>query len=91
MIEKLLKHVYSRSIAEVIHRLLHIVDSNFEDDQSAKITQKKQEIIASLIDQLASTKEDETVMNSAFILQDIMDQKPFFAILTKRQNMEKIF
>ena len=30
-------------------------------------------------------------MNAAFILQDIMDQKPFFAILTKRANMEKLF
>lgn len=64
----LLKHVYSRSVAEVIHRLLHIVDSNFDEELSAKISQKKQTIIASLIEQLNSTKQDETVMNSAFIL-----------------------
>ena len=37
VIEKLLRHVYSRSVAEVIHRLLHIVESNFEDDLSVKI------------------------------------------------------
>lgn len=91
VVENLLKHVYSRSVAEVIHRLLHIVDSNFEDDLSAKISQKKQVILSSLIEQLASKREDETVMNAAFILQDILEQKPFFQILTKRQNMQKMF
>ena len=30
-------------------------------------------------------------MNAAFILQDMMEQKPFFQILTKRQNMQKMF
>lgn len=91
VVENLLKHVYSRSVAEVIQRLLHIVDSNFEDELSAKISQKKQIILASLIEQLATKREDETVMNAAFILQDILEQKPFFQILTKRQNMQKMF
>jgi len=31
------------------------------------------------------------VANAAFILQDIMEQKPFFAILTKKHNMQKMF
>ena len=42
VIENLLRHVYSRSIAEVIHRLLHIVESNFEEELSTQIAQKKQ-------------------------------------------------
>ena len=35
VIENLLKHVYSRSVAEVIHRLLHILETNFDDELSA--------------------------------------------------------
>lgn len=42
VVEKLLKHVYSRSVAEVIHRILHITESNFEEDISSKIAKKKQ-------------------------------------------------
>ena len=49
VVENLLKHIYSRSIAEVVHRLLQIVESNFDDDISSKITQKKQKIMSSLI------------------------------------------
>lgn len=30
-------------------------------------------------------------MNAAFILQDVMEQKQFFTILTKRANMQKMF
>ena len=78
VIENLLKHVYSRSVAEVIHRILNIVDSNFEEEISTKISEKKQLILTSLIDQLGSEREDETVMNAAFILQDILEQKSFF-------------
>ena len=84
VVENLLRHVYSRSVAEVIHRLLHIVESNFEDDISAKIAEKKQLILSSLIEQLSGEGEDETVMNAAFILQDILEQKSFFQVLTKR-------
>lgn len=91
VVEKLLKHVYSRSVAEIIHRLLHIVESNFDDDASAKISEKKQFIMTSLIDKLNCVKMDETVMNATFILQDLMESKSFFQILTKRQNMQKIF
>lgn len=91
VVENLLKHVYSRSVAEVIHRLLHILETNFDDDLSAQISQQKQFILTSLIEQLNCEREDETVMNAAFILQDILEQKPFFQILTKRANMQKLF
>lgn len=37
VVTSLLRHVYSRSVAEVIHRILNIVESNFEDDVSALI------------------------------------------------------
>ena len=30
-------------------------------------------------------------MNATFILQDLMENKPFFQLLTKRQNMQKLF
>lgn len=68
VIESLLRHVYSRSIAEVIDRILHIVESNFEEEISQKILEKKQMIISSLIDQLKTQNGDETEMNAAFIL-----------------------
>ena len=42
VVENLLRHVYSRSVAEVIHRILNIVDSNFEEEISTKIAEKKQ-------------------------------------------------
>jgi len=91
VVESLLAHVYSRSVAEVLHRLLHTVESNFDDELAAKITIQKQVILNSLIEQLKSEKEDETVMNAAFILQDIMEQKSFFQMLTKKQNLQKMF
>lgn len=91
VVERLLKYVSSRSISEVIHRLLHLVESNFEDEIAAKINKNKQLILNSLIDQLKCDAEDETVMNAAFILQDIMEQKSFFAMLTKKANLQRMY
>ena len=91
VIENMLLHVYSRSVSEVIHRFLHIPESNFDDDISAKIAEKKQLIMSQLIEKLACKNEDETSMNAAFVLQDIMEQKSFFQILTRRQNLQRMY
>jgi len=72
-VEGLLKHVYSRSVAEIVLRLLQIVESNFDEDISAKIFEKKQFILTSLIDKLQCEEEDETVMNVKYILQEMME------------------
>ena len=40
--------------------------------------------MTALIEKLTSDREDETVMNATFILQDLMESKPFFQILTKK-------
>lgn len=47
--------------------------------------------MTSLIEQLNCQRDDETVMNAAFILQDILEQKSFFQVLTKRSNMQSLF
>lgn len=47
--------------------------------------------MTSLIEQLNCERDDETVMNAAFILQDILEQKSFFQVLTKRSNMQNLF
>ena len=83
--------MYSRSIAEVVHRILHITESNYEEEISQKISQTKQTILYHLLEQLNCKREDETVLNAAFILRDLLEQKQFFQSMTKKQNMRKLF
>lgn len=91
VVEHLLKHVSSRSVTDVILRLMHIVESNFDEELSAKITKQKQVIVNTLIDSLNSDTKDETAMNAAFVLQDIIEQKSFFHMLTKKQNLQRMY
>lgn len=49
VVANLLKHVYSRSVAEVLNRLLNIIETNFDGELPGQIASKKQVIVASLI------------------------------------------
>ena len=74
VVELLLKHVYSRSVAEVLNRLLNIIETNFDGEElPALIAGKKQQIVSSLIEQLRGEQDQETALNAQFILADIME------------------
>lgn len=91
VIDYLLKHVYQKSVSEVLNKLLNILGINFDDEMVAKIQEKKQRILNDLIDKLGSPDcNDEEAMNITFILFDIMEQKTFFSIIQKRQNLQKL-
>ena len=91
VIDCLLYHVYQKSVSEVLNKLLNILGINFDDDMVAKIQEQKQKILNELINKLSKKdSDDEEYINVTMILSDIIEQKNFFSIISKRQNLQKL-
>jgi len=85
VIDCLLRHVYQKSVSEVLNKLLNILGINFDEEMVAKIQEKKQKILNELIEKLGNKEcDEEESMNITMILSDIMEQKNFFSIISKK-------
>jgi len=68
VIEQMLKHVYQKSISEVLNKLLTQIDSDFEPEIMAEIKAKQQLAVSKLIDQLGPDVSDEHNLNGCTII-----------------------
>jgi hypothetical protein len=90
VIEDLLKHVYQKSISEILNKLLTLVDPDHEPEIVAAIQEKQQMAVSYLIDSLGPEKSEEHNLNAATIIQDMFEIKEFLNIICLRENLQKI-
>ena len=48
----LLRHLYQKSISEILNKLMNIVDTNFDGELATQIQEKKQKVLTELIEKL---------------------------------------
>ena len=78
IIDRLLYHVYQKSISELLNKLLSIQENDF-DSQVAQIMQKKQQqVVQNLLQKLSSEASEEDNLNGCSILQDMLEIKEFY-------------
>ena len=63
---------------------MNIVDTNFDGDLAAQILEKKQNVLAQLIEKLSADKSDEENMNASSIVSELMELKQFYTMISKR-------
>jgi hypothetical protein len=90
VIEDLLKHVYQKSISEILNKLLTLVDADHEPEIVAAIQQKQQMAVSFLINSLGPEKSEEHNLNASTIIQDMFEIKEFYNIICQRENLQKI-
>lgn len=90
VIEDLLKHVYQKSISEILNKLLTLVDTDHEPEIVAMIQEKQQMAVSYLIDSLGPEKSEEHNLNASTIIQDMFEIKEFYNIICQKENLQKI-
>ena len=98
IIDYLLKHIYQRSIAEILSKFLTQVEDNygasaqmvFEPEVAATIKEKQHMAVAKLIDLLGPQVDSETNLNACTIIQDLYETKEYYNIILAKENLEKI-
>ena len=90
VIEDLLKHVYQKSISEILNKLLTLIDTDHEPEILAMIQEKQQKAVSHLLGALGSDKTEEHNMNAGTIIQDMFEIKDFYNIMCQKENLQKI-
>ena len=90
VIEDLLKHIYQKSISEILNKLLTLVDTDHEPEIVAMIQEKQQKAVSFLIESLGPEKSEEHNLNASTIIQDMFEIKEFYNIICQKENLQKI-
>lgn len=90
VIEDLLKHVYQKSISEILNKLLTQIDSDHEPEIVAEVKTKQQMAVGTLIANLSPEKSEEHNLNASTIIQDMFEIKEFYNLICGKENMTKI-
>ena len=93
LIECLLKHVYQRSISEILNKLLTQIDMNdaeYEADVRAQIAEKQKMAVSKLVDTLGPDYSEEHNLNSRTIIMDMFESKEYYNIICNKENLSKI-
>jgi hypothetical protein len=90
IIENMVRHVYQKSISEVLNKLLTQIDGDYEPEVMAEIKAKQQLAVTRLIDMLGPDLSEEHNLNASTIIQDMFEIKEFYNIICKRESITKI-
>ena len=93
IVESLLYHVYQKSLSELITKFLNIQeDTIFTSDEvtGKQIKAKQALILDTLVDKLGPDCSEEDNLNASSILQDALDTKDYYHLVSKRNNIHKL-
>ena len=90
IIDYLLKHVYQRSISEILGKLLTQIDSDYEPELQAAIKEKQTMAVGKLIESLGPQVNGECNLNVCTIVTDLFETKEYYNIIMQKENIEKI-
>ena len=92
-IENILNHVYQKSISEFISKLLNIQEDSVKLGNAnlvAVVKQSQRHILNTLVEKLGPNETDEDNLNASSILQDALETKEYFSIISHRSNILKL-
>jgi hypothetical protein len=90
LVDLLLFHVYQKSLSEFLNKLLALSTGDFEEEQAEIISKKQKEIYEKLIEKLGS-EEVEDQLNAITLLSENLENKEYFTILSRRENLASLF
>eukprot|EP00347_Sterkiella_histriomuscorum_P022039 403331901 len=90
VIDRLLFHVYQKSVSEILNKFLNIQDHEYESSLAAEIKNKQHYALEKLIGKLSSQSTEEDNLNAASILVDMLDTKEFFNVICQKQHIQQL-
>lgn len=73
-----MKHIYSKSICEILVRILNVTDNVFEDGFEGNIETIRQSFIYKIVQKLDPQYGLEDHLNAQQILSELADYKPVY-------------
>ncbi len=90
-VENFLKHSYSKSISEVISKLLSNEDKFLSDMTGEEFVVERQDILRKMIRKMEPSNSIEEITNNCFILCTLLDTKQQLQFFMKEDVLRSIF
>jgi len=90
-VNKLLSHIYDKSISEAVKKLVSNDDRYFAGTTGDEFLIEKMEIISQLIDQLDPINSNQTIINSVGILSSLIEGRQHLAYFNEQKVLKRIF
>jgi hypothetical protein len=90
IIDRLVHHVYQKSLSEFLNKLLGLNHADFEGELGQIIAAKQKCVISKLIEKLGSD-EIEDQLNATTLLSENIENREYFNILARRENLTQLF
>ncbi|MFS8160055.1 MAG: hypothetical protein ACMG6E_07560 [Candidatus Roizmanbacteria bacterium] len=78
----MVRHIYSKSISEVLIRVLNVSDNVFEDGFDANVDSIRQSFIYKVVEKLDPVFTFEDHLNAQNLLSELVDYKQVYTQLT---------
>lgn len=90
IVDRLVHHVYQKSLSEFLNKLLGLNHADFEGELGQIIAAKQKQVIGKLIEKLGSD-EIEDQLNATTLLSENIENREYFNIIAKRENLTQLF
>lgn len=77
-----MRHIYNKSISEVLIRVLNVSDNVFEDGFDANVDSIRQSFIFKVVEKLDPSFTFEDHLNAQNLLSELVDYKQVYTQLT---------
>lgn len=87
VIDNLVRHMYQKSITEVLIRVLNVSDNLFEDGYEANVDTIRQGFIYKIVEKLDPELQFEDHLNAQTLLSELVEYKQFYQELTSQRSI----
>ena len=88
VLDNLVRHIYQKSISEVLIRVLNVSDNLFEDGYEANVEVIRQSYIYKIVEKLDPKYEFEDHLNAQTLLSELVDYKQVYSELTSQRAVQ---
>ncbi len=66
------------------------MDNDFDQDITKEMSAKQAQVMQTLIDKVGPSSSEEDNLNGSSIIQEMLEVKDFYNVLSKRNNVQKL-
>jgi len=89
VLSNLVKHIYQKSISDVLVRILNVSDNMLEDPLESDLNKIKESFIRMIVDRLGPDFTFEDNLNAQSLLSELAEQQALFEAMTAQESLEK--
>eukprot|EP00347_Sterkiella_histriomuscorum_P000595 403375243 len=90
-IDNMLYHLQQKSISDIVKKLMVVTASDYDEAVASCIINQQEVIMSTLVDKLGFDTSEEDNLNAAMIINDLIELKDCYNMITMKMYIQDIF